>query len=579
MPEADPIEVLRRARQAVSEVAGRSSGRAILKLLADAEDDLEKRLKKRSELVPFGDGSFTSHQMRVTLAQIRDVTKSLVRQMGPEIADDAVDAAGEASDHVAEFLRASERKFNGIASTLPIEDAAMASAAVAGTRASVLRRLMVEHPDGKGGGILQRYGFSVVENFERQLAVAVATRKPFDEVRDALLEQSPFLQGASRSWAERIARTELHGAYGRGAHEAMKAAEPDIGVMFRILVATFDDRTGCDSYNVHGEVRRMNEPFEYVDYEGEHEEFMTPPNRPNDREIVVAHAARWPIPKSFAPKTDGEVKAAYARARQKYHGRPRVMSTVDLKKIAREPPRAGSLEEMGIAHEFASSPRTKANVEEGIRRGGFEEHLRRSPLDGGFGEHPLSLDSPAGDAHPMANGLYSWGRGPHTISMLDREGFGKRFEAKEEIYAEREAKRAAAGKPPRERKLGPDIHSVSSMASTPDEMQQRTTVHELSHHLHLADLKRKRVGDKWVIDEAASTPLSLKVDGMVKKAFRHRTDGAEPAWTVSKYALANHKEWFAETHAAYVFHPKRLRKKDPEAYALMRKIRKMRGIS
>src|ERR1700677_2341283 len=323
MPEADPIEVLRRARQAVSEVASRSSGRAILRLLADAEDDLEKRLKRRKELVPFGDGSFTSHQMRVTLAQIRDVTASLVRQMGPEIADDAVDAAGEASDHVAEFLRASERKFNGIASTLPIDDAAMASSAVAGTRASVLRRLMVEHPDGKGGGILQRYGFSVVEGFERQLAVAVATKKPFDEVRDALVEQSPFLQGAPRSWADRIARTETHFAYNKGAHEAMKAAEPDVGAMFRILVATFDDITGPDSVCVHGEVRRMNEPFEYVDYEGKHEEFMIPPNRPNDREIVVAHAARWPIPKSFAPKTDGEVKAAYARAKQKYHGRPR----------------------------------------------------------------------------------------------------------------------------------------------------------------------------------------------------------------------------------------------------------------
>ena len=74
----------------------------------------------------------------------------------------------------------------------------------------------------------------------------------------------------------------------------------------------------------------MGEPFEYVNWEGEREQFMTPPNRPNDREVVVAHRTTWPIPDAFRPKTDAEVEARYRHFRQTFHGRPRRMSTVKM---------------------------------------------------------------------------------------------------------------------------------------------------------------------------------------------------------------------------------------------------------
>jgi hypothetical protein len=328
MAKEDPLDVLRRARIDAIEISDKASGRALYRLLKDAEDDLAYRITRHKRLRPLGDGTYTREQMEVTIRQIRDVMASLVRRMGPMIAGASVDAAGSAAEGVVEYLGAAEAKYSGIVSGLAFDEAAMSDAAIAGTRASVLRRLMVEHPDGRGGGILQRYGFEVTRRFERELSVAVVSKKPFDEVREALVEQSPFLQGAPRSWAERLTRTELHGAYNRGAHEAMKRAEEDVGPMLRILVATFDGRTGPDSVNVHGEVRRMGEPFEYVAYDGEREHFMIPPNRPNDREVVVAHLARWPIPAGFRPKSDGEVETAYRRAGQKYRGRPRVMSTV-----------------------------------------------------------------------------------------------------------------------------------------------------------------------------------------------------------------------------------------------------------
>jgi len=58
------------------------------------------------------------------------------------------------------------------------------------------------------------------------------------------------------------------------------------------LVATRDDRTGDDSLFVDGQVRRLMEEFE--DNEGRR--YQHPPNRPNDREVVVVVPAALAVP-------------------------------------------------------------------------------------------------------------------------------------------------------------------------------------------------------------------------------------------------------------------------------------------
>lgn len=63
--------------------------------------------------------------------------------------------------------------------------------------------------------------------------------------------------------------TESFGARGRG--------------WWKSLVATFDQRTGPDSVFVHGQLRRVHQPFE----DNEQRVYMTPPNRPNDREVMI----------------------------------------------------------------------------------------------------------------------------------------------------------------------------------------------------------------------------------------------------------------------------------------------------
>ena len=335
---ADPLtprDLLRIAQtDATSYAEGSEGARALLELLARAQDDLNRRIAYRFSTVAEqakDESTFTSDQLQVTMEQLLHVTKHLVKKLKKHVSLQALKAARKAAPATIAYLNAAEQRFTGINQVLALNEAKMFEAAVVGQDATVAHRLMAEHPDGKGGGILQRYGFEVVKKFERELRVGVITRKPFAEVREALVDESPFLQSHPRYWAERITRTEMMGGYNRGAHAAMKEANEELeGDMVRILVATFDERTGADSYNVHGEIRRMTEPFEYVNWEGEHEQFMAPPNRPQDREVVVAHRTTWPIPAAFKPKSTSEVAKVYARQKLKFHGRPDVMSTVKM---------------------------------------------------------------------------------------------------------------------------------------------------------------------------------------------------------------------------------------------------------
>lgn len=116
------------------------------------------------------------------------------------------------------------------------------------------------------------------------------------------------------------------GGYNRAGWEATRAADDELGDMVKILCATFDDRTGWDSYQVHGQIRLPDQAFEWADGAYQH-----PPNRPNDREVVVPHRIAWPIPANLVPVGDDLVAAVYARQRKTGGPGPRpLMTTVDL---------------------------------------------------------------------------------------------------------------------------------------------------------------------------------------------------------------------------------------------------------
>lgn len=112
------------------------------------------------------------------------------------------------------------------------------------------------------------------------------------------------------------------GAFNRAGWEGTKEANRQLGDVVKVLSETFDERTGADSFAVHGQIRRNEEPFDSW-----YGQMMHPPARPNDRAVVTPHRKSWPIPEYLKPRTDGDVLARWRLEGRKGAPPPRPRQT------------------------------------------------------------------------------------------------------------------------------------------------------------------------------------------------------------------------------------------------------------
>lgn len=322
--KADPAAVLKINRQQAQGLAIRSTKKHTERIMARAARELEAKLATGKG------GRFTREQMNDTLKQVRGVMGGVRSGMSESVLSLGRKGAELESRSVVQYLGQAEAQHTG--RVLGIKEASMVDVAVKGAEASMLRRIGSDREDKRSGGILDRYSVSTIGSFEEILQQHLIQGSDWIDTRNQLVRESPFLQGAPKSWAERILRTEVMGAMNASGEETIKQAEEEIGGMVKILVATFDDRTAADSYAVHGQIRRPDEPFDT--WQGP---VMHPPARPNDRETVVPHSMDWPIPVYLEPKSDGEVAERWAFEKRKGAMPPRpLLSTVPLDQFGRE---------------------------------------------------------------------------------------------------------------------------------------------------------------------------------------------------------------------------------------------------
>lgn len=119
---------------------------------------------------------------------------------------------------------------------------------------------------------------------------------------------------------------------------------------------------------------------------------------------------------------------------------------------------------------------------------------------------------------------------------------------------------------------------VSNKAEDAQDATRDVFVHELGHHLHLWGLLRG----------AAPTELGSKVDKTIRDAFRSLDVGPKekarilsktaPNPAISRYAISNHYEYFAESFSAYVRHHDVLKAHDAIGYKMVRDVLKLLGI-
>jgi hypothetical protein len=559
-----PDEVLRESRRQTLAFAQQAGVDRVRQVLARAQRELEARLAHAEGLGGPGGGSFTAVRLRALLAQVRHVTTNVQRGLKTTLVDSGKQAADHGAQSVVDQLEAGERTHKGAAAPLQLEEAALYEAAREGSGGALLRRIAGD-PDHPGRpGVLERYGLATVGHFEEVLQKSMVAQTPWEQVKNELREKSPFLQGAPAFWAERIVRTETMATQNRAAWDANRVAQEQLGDVVKILAATFDDRTSADSWCQHGQIRRPEEAFQWWSGFYQH-----PPNRPNDREVVVTHRISWPLPPYLAWKSDAEVAARWRAEGRK--GRPPKrpkMTTVPLEQFGKseapttpqgdpgkkpemaEAPKVGTLlAKLNIGHKLGEQ--TQGVIERAIRRGGFHHYL---------GDHPIARIEEHSNKEMSYSGAYARMRGPRAaelpfISLKNAEGFAASHASLQRAYAAQGIKKEIGS-----------AFTISSIAETPAEMRERTMVHELGHHLHLDP----------------HNPLPIELRGRIAAAYNERVGRDKRArrgkFIVSAYAADSEDEWFAETHSAYVHHGAALEKADPDAHALIRDVRAARGL-
>jgi hypothetical protein len=289
------VEAVNLQRRQLAGLVGVRGVDRLAPLYAGARRDLRDRL---AALVRRGrGGTFTAHQLRLVLAQVGDAAVAFEGTLATHVGEVARDAVALAPRHVVAAVDAGQRAFGRATPVVQPAQAAVFERMYRGVPPSLLdhHRASVRH-----------YGRPVVDACRGALARSIVRGETLDQAVDRVAGTDGVFQG-QRWRAERIARTELSYSYGVANQRALEELRPAAPRMMKRLVATHDDRTGDDSIKLDGQTVPVDQPFVWVVADskghptGKVVRYMQPPNRPNDREVVVPWMADWPA--SGAPNT------------------------------------------------------------------------------------------------------------------------------------------------------------------------------------------------------------------------------------------------------------------------------------
>ena len=226
-------------------------------------------------------GSWSAMERAATLAMVRRAFVQLSGRLTGSMSARIPSIVSQSLIDTAKFLNLMAENFSAVdAGTLrPLNFNSLEF--LARTNADIGQVRLREFPQS-----FRRYGAAAVAAIEEQLGVISIQGIPWTEARDEVWD---IVRGVvkDQQWrVERILRTESSAIANAGHLAAIQeeALDDEPGdEMFKRLVSTFDEVTGEDSVFVHGQTRRPKEFF--VDNIGR--QYQAPPNRPNDRELVI----------------------------------------------------------------------------------------------------------------------------------------------------------------------------------------------------------------------------------------------------------------------------------------------------
>lgn len=240
--------------------------------------------------------TMTVFQMTQLKAQVREgqarTAAAMANGMKPVLRDTAADAIRQASNTITKL----EREFTGADLVLPLEEAATFEGLIAGRSSSLVRA---------NAASFARYGTTLTKQMEQELALSLMTGEtPMDAI-DRVMDV------ASNEWwqAERIVRTETAFAFNASHADAIEEASSELPDLFQRWTEYVDDatgqpldeRVGQDSLVLHGQVVKAGGQFVMpndarVSSKVWGQRYDHPPNRPNDRAVLLPWRPGWPAP-------------------------------------------------------------------------------------------------------------------------------------------------------------------------------------------------------------------------------------------------------------------------------------------
>lgn len=309
---------LRAANSAVEATLARAnalytqSPKATTVLMQDGQSMLRSRALAMQAKHGGQTGRFTEAAADLLREELRLVQAYVDQRLLQLTHERAVQAIKASVDSTVALMETLEQNFEGIARPLNLAQAIDAKALKGGLPLSLLSR----HETS-----VNRYSQAMVDRFERVIRAGVLTRMSNHQLISKIVatgragrvtagglakdepawfpEPTGYMK--QRYWAERIVRTETAYAYNRASSETITALGGEFGDMGKKILATFDNRTALDSIGVHGQIRRLGEPF----IDGVGRVYQYPPARPNDRETVIPWRSAWPeLPSTAEPSPE-----------------------------------------------------------------------------------------------------------------------------------------------------------------------------------------------------------------------------------------------------------------------------------
>lgn len=240
---------------------------------------VRQELRDRLEQIP--PGTFTAQKLQGTLFQVQLAIDEMNRNLLSDFGSSAQDSAEFGVEHLIKELEKWNSKFKGAAVPINLDAVRVAT----DTKNFLFNQYDVS---------IQAYGAMLRSRMAKGLTDAVVAQ---DNLSDVIVRVGKTFMGEEWKLLQ-IVRTELHNVYNQGKISGMMnlwdKGEGDIPDLKKTLFHPMDSRTGDDSKRLaqNNPIVPIDEPFVETST-GKRLEYMAPPNRPNDRAILIPYRDSW----------------------------------------------------------------------------------------------------------------------------------------------------------------------------------------------------------------------------------------------------------------------------------------------